>query len=65
MDGRRAREAGKDVVVVVVDLPATDDVVVDFPVGDEVDVAVEHGTGSLLPSFVASLGDNRGGCEKQ
>lgn len=64
MDGRRARDAGNVDVVFVVELPATDDAVVGFPVGDVVDVAVEHGSGILLPSFVASLGDNRGGCDK-
>jgi len=65
VDGRRARDAGNDGAVAVFVLPAADDVTVDLPVGDVVDVAVEHGTGSLLPSFVASLGDNRGGCEKK
>jgi len=64
VDGRRARDAVIVVVVVVVELPATDDAADGFPLGDVVEVTVEHGTGILLPSLVASLGDNRGGCEQ-
>jgi len=71
VDGRRARDADTAAVVAavaaVVDdvTPATDDDdVAVFSVGDVVDAAAEAtGTGILLPSFVASLGDNRGGCK--
>jgi len=63
VDGRRARDAVMVVVVVVSEFAATDDVGDGLPVGD-VDVAIEHGTGILLPSFVVSFGDNRGGCKK-
>jgi len=66
VDGRRARDTGiaDVVVVVVVEAPEVGDVVVGFPVGDVDDAVVETGTGILLPSLVASLGDNRGGCRE-